>query len=81
MLFFDLATALRLQAKGKPSLMKKQSETTVAVFDYKNLNYLVDITLGGEIFSVEIDTGSADLWISKPVPNAKDAGFSAGIMY
>lgn len=43
--------------------------------------YNINITLGGEQFSIMIDTGSSDLWVVGSVPQANDTGASASIQY
>ncbi|KIJ48660.1 hypothetical protein M422DRAFT_28375 [Sphaerobolus stellatus SS14] len=80
-MFFLDVTAFQLRAKGQPSLRKRVGQNSVAVFDTNNTAYAVNITLGGEKFNVLIDTGSADLWVNKPVPNAQYLGFEAGVTY
>ncbi|KAA1469689.1 acid protease [Dentipellis sp. KUC8613] len=46
-----------------------------------NVDYYTNITLGGQSFSVLIDTGSSDLWVAGSVPNAQDTGKSATVNY
>ncbi|TFK40751.1 aspartic peptidase domain-containing protein [Crucibulum laeve] len=46
-----------------------------------DLGYYVDITLGGKPFTVLIDTGSSDLWISGRVENSTDTGTRSGVTY
>ncbi|KZP27564.1 acid protease [Athelia psychrophila] len=47
-----------------------------------NMIYYTNITLGGSLYQVVIDTGSSDLWVSgDPVPNAKDTGVRVGVQY
>ncbi|TFK87338.1 acid protease [Polyporus arcularius HHB13444] len=52
-----------------------------SVSNVGDVEYLTDITLGGKKFSVQIDTGSSDLWVVGDAPNAKDTGKSAKVTY
>ncbi|KAG8988222.1 hypothetical protein FRB94_003194 [Tulasnella sp. JGI-2019a] len=54
---------------------------TVPLQNFENDNYNVNITMGGKLFSVLIDTGSSDLWIAADVPNAQDTGATTNITY
>ncbi|KAI9436228.1 acid protease [Lactarius indigo] len=47
----------------------------------RNLNYMVNITLGGQPLQVLIDTGSSDLWVSEPIVAAHDTGVRSGLTY
>lgn len=47
----------------------------------RNLNYMVNITLGGQPLQVLIDTGSSDLWVSDSIVAAHDTGVSSGLSY
>jgi len=49
--------------------------------DHSNIQYYVNLTLGGQDFEVEIDTGSADLYVAGSVTSSKDTGKSAGVTY
>ncbi|KAH9984887.1 aspartic peptidase domain-containing protein, partial [Russula vinacea] len=46
-----------------------------------NLEYSVNITLGGQPIQIVIDTGSSDLWVSTPIAAANDTGIQSGIIY
>ncbi|TFY65812.1 hypothetical protein EVG20_g5276 [Dentipellis fragilis] len=46
-----------------------------------NVDYYTNITLGGQSYSVLIDTGSSDLWVAGSVANAQDTGKSATVNY
>ncbi|KAI0294677.1 aspartic peptidase domain-containing protein [Multifurca ochricompacta] len=47
----------------------------------RNLNYMVNITLGEQPLQVLIDTGSSDLWAKGPIAAAKDTGVQSGLTY
>ncbi|KAG9315851.1 aspartic peptidase domain-containing protein [Chiua virens] len=49
--------------------------------DSKNLVYTTNVTFNGSPFSIMIDTGSADLWVSRTVPGAVPQDFQASVTY
>jgi len=51
------------------------------VADSQNMVYTVDVTFNGKTFTIMIDTGSSDLWVSSPVPNAVSQNYEAGVSY
>ncbi|KAF8500865.1 aspartic peptidase domain-containing protein [Russula emetica] len=74
--------ALRFSVNGKltsPHVHKR--EHISGLDDAQNLKYFTNITLGGMPFSVQIDTGSSDLWVAGDVPNSNDTGVFAGVQY
>ncbi|KAI0632396.1 acid protease [Trametes polyzona] len=85
----EFASALRLGLRGEPRPRRVggglDSRATVAgntsVGDVGDVRYVTDITLGGQHFSVQIDTGSSDLWVAGSVSNSKDTGKSAKVQY
>lgn len=46
-----------------------------------NLDYLANMTLGGQLVQVQIDTGSSDLWVSATIAAAQDTGVSSEVTY
>jgi hypothetical protein len=47
-----------------------------------DIEYQMNITLGGALYTVLIDTGSSDLWVAADsVPNSIDSGKTAGVQY
>ncbi|EIW59384.1 acid protease [Trametes versicolor FP-101664 SS1] len=85
----ELASALRLSLHGQPRPKRVGgglgARATVAgntsVGNIGDVQYTTDITLGGSKFSVQIDTGSSDLWVAGTVPNSKDTGKAAKVQY
>ncbi|KAI0301931.1 aspartic peptidase domain-containing protein [Multifurca ochricompacta] len=61
-----------------PNLFTRNSTSGL---DIANGAYNINITLGGNQYSVLIDTGSSDLWVAGTVPRATDTGASASIQY
>ncbi|KAF7348309.1 Peptidase A1 domain-containing protein [Mycena sanguinolenta] len=49
--------------------------------DNADLQYTTNLTVGGQSFTVMIDTGSSDLWVAGSVPSASDTGKAATISY
>ncbi|KAI0064162.1 acid protease [Artomyces pyxidatus] len=75
--------AVRLSVRGEPA-----SPSHLARRDHisgldngQNIQYYTNVTLGGALFSVEIDTGSSDLWVAGDVPHANNTGISSGVTY
>ncbi|EKM51672.1 uncharacterized protein PHACADRAFT_261953 [Phanerochaete carnosa HHB-10118-sp] len=83
----DLADAVRVGITGRRSLAlsklhRRASLTgTTGLADSSDITYTTNITLGGNSFSVIIDTGSSDLYVTGTVPGSKDTGKSAGVQY
>jgi len=49
-----------------------------------NLIYMADVTVGGTVYTAQLDTGSSDLWImgpSSPLPNVKDTSMTYNLTY
>ncbi|KAH9007228.1 acid protease [Lactarius hatsudake] len=57
------------------------ARSSTSRLDFINGSYNINITLGGNQYSVAIDTGSSDLWVAGVVPQAKDTGAVASIQY
>ncbi|KAH9037652.1 aspartic peptidase domain-containing protein [Lactarius pseudohatsudake] len=72
-----LATYVDLPRRSGP-LFARSSTSGLDAF---NGSYHINITLGGNQYSVLIDTGSSDLWVAGAVPQAEDTGTSASIQY
>ncbi|KAI0769917.1 acid protease [Fomes fomentarius] len=72
----DLVGAARHELARRADIVGNTSVSNVG-----DVEYLTDIKLGGQNFSVQIDTGSSDLWVVGNVPNAKNTGKTAGVTY
>ncbi|PIL33895.1 hypothetical protein GSI_03601 [Ganoderma sinense ZZ0214-1] len=51
------------QNTGSSFTARVSNATKIGLFDSDNISYLVNITVGGENFTVLLDTGSSDLWV------------------
>ncbi|THH20587.1 hypothetical protein EW146_g784 [Bondarzewia mesenterica] len=57
------------------------STVGISIRNSANIQYIGNITLGGNPFNVVLDTGSSDLWVAGTVPNAQDLGKSVTLPY
>ncbi|KAH9037651.1 acid protease [Lactarius pseudohatsudake] len=73
----SLATYIDLPRRSGPLFAR----SFTSGLDAFNGSYNINITLGGNQYSVIIDTGSSDLWVAGVVPQAKDTGADASIQY
>ncbi|KAH9007245.1 aspartic peptidase domain-containing protein [Lactarius hatsudake] len=73
----SLATYIDLPRRSGPL----STPSSTSGLDSVNGSYNINITLGGNQYSVIIDTGSSDLWVAGVVPQAKDTGADASIQY
>jgi len=49
--------------------------------DQGDVRYYTNVSLGGQQFSVLVDTGSSDLWVAGNVPGAQGTGKTASVTY
>ncbi|KAI9448437.1 acid protease [Lactarius indigo] len=72
-----------LEANGDPPRRSGPlfTRSSTSGLDFFNQSYHINITLGGNQYSVLIDTGSSDLWVAGAVPRAEDTGVDASIQY
>ncbi|KAG9315853.1 aspartic peptidase domain-containing protein [Chiua virens] len=68
---------------SSPNLGRRtaMSGTLSQLNDSQNLVYTTNVSFNGSPFSIMIDTGSADLWVSRTVPDAVPQDFQAGVTY
>ncbi|KAH9013842.1 aspartic peptidase domain-containing protein [Lactarius pseudohatsudake] len=76
----SVATYIDLPRSSGP-LHNPFARNPTSGLDFFNGNYHVNIILGGNQYSVIVDTGSSDLWVAGSVPKANDTGVSTAIQY
>ncbi|KAI0374041.1 acid protease [Pilatotrama ljubarskyi] len=70
------------QSEGGVLLNGKRD--TVGIVDLQNagdLQYYMNVTLGGREFRVLVDSGSSDLWVAGDVPDSESTSHTATIRY
>ncbi|KAI0647783.1 acid protease [Trametes meyenii] len=85
----ELAGAVRLGLHGRPrprrvgGTLENRADVVgnASVGNLGDVEYTTDITLGGQKFTVQIDTGSSDLWVAGSVPNTAQTGKTAKVQY
>lgn len=85
----DLAYALRLDMHGRQPDLRADSPLVrrgnifgqSALNDSSDIQYTTNITLGGQQFSVLIDTGSSDLWVAGTGVQSTSTGKTSGVTY
>ncbi|KAH9984885.1 aspartic peptidase domain-containing protein [Russula vinacea] len=80
-LFLLLLPLLRTSALRRPPPVPVGRYHISGLENNGNLQYTVNIILGGQPIQVLIDTGSSDLWVSTPIAAAIDTGIQSGINY
>ncbi|KIJ52754.1 hypothetical protein M422DRAFT_43111 [Sphaerobolus stellatus SS14] len=77
-----VAISRRQGSPTSPSLLHARDAHIIPVNTMdSDTRYYVNITMGGEDFIVEMDTGSSDLWMRKPIPNSKPTNISSSVHY
>ncbi|KAJ7088254.1 acid protease [Mycena epipterygia] len=76
-------TGRTTRQKGKQglleSLLGKSSKSTTVTLDGTRLDheYIADVTIGGQLFKLQVDTGSSDTWVAKKGFSCVDPGTGA----
>ncbi|KAJ4485446.1 acid protease [Lentinula aciculospora] len=84
---FDISGRVRdpssslIQKRASPSIEGSFGNGSSSVVDSGDITYTCNITLGGTVFEVQIDTGSADLWVIGDIPGTSDTGISSNLSY
>ncbi|KAI0662199.1 acid protease [Cubamyces menziesii] len=88
---YDLVNAARFSIHARPKQRRISGGSrfdrrasvvgNTSVGDVGDVEYTTDITLGGKKFTVQIDTGSSDLWVAGNVPNTKNTGHVTKVQY
>ncbi|KAK0243957.1 aspartic peptidase domain-containing protein [Armillaria nabsnona] len=66
---------------GHELLRRGNMDGTVALSNNANLDYYTNLTLGGQLFTVMIDTGSSDLWVAGNISDSIDTGKMSELPY
>ncbi|KAK0441622.1 aspartic peptidase domain-containing protein [Armillaria borealis] len=82
------SSGLQLKIEGQRNvrprhelLRRGNMDATVALSNDADLTYNMNLTLGGQPFTVMIDTGSSDLWVAGNITDSIDTGATSGISY
>ncbi|KAF8548753.1 acid protease [Imleria badia] len=70
-------------SRSSPDSQRRASMTgaMTQLDDPHNIAYSTNVTFNGQTFSVMIDTGSSDLWVSSPVPNTVPQNYQVSLPY
>lgn len=84
----SIVNGVHLELRGKTGISrtKLQRRTSISglqstLEDDQNIQYITNITLNGQMFSVLLDTGSSDLFVTSQVPEAVDQHYQAEVGY
>ncbi|KAK0243959.1 aspartic peptidase domain-containing protein [Armillaria nabsnona] len=66
---------------GHELLRRGNTDGTVSLSNHADLSYYTNLTLGGQLFTVMIDTGSSDLWVAGNITDSIDTGMTSSIIY
>ncbi|KAK0221600.1 aspartic peptidase domain-containing protein [Armillaria fumosa] len=82
------SSGLQLKIEGRHNvrprhelLRRGNMDGTVALSNSADIDYTTNLTLGGQLFTVEIDTGSSDLWVAGNITDSIDTGTTTEISY
>ncbi|PBK97380.1 acid protease [Armillaria gallica] len=80
------SSGLQLKIEGqrnvRPGLLRRGNmDGTVSLSNNVNLDYYMNLTLGGQLFTVMIDTGSSDLWVAGNITDSIDTGKVSELPY
>jgi hypothetical protein len=70
-----------LLRRGPVDATTAGNSSTVPIHNSHNAQYVANITLGGRVIPVLLDTGSSDLWVTGNIPGAKDTNTSVHLSY
>ncbi|KAK0504253.1 aspartic peptidase domain-containing protein [Armillaria luteobubalina] len=82
------SSGLQLKIEGRHNVRPRREilrwgsmDGTVALNNTADIEYTTNLTLGGQLFTVEIDTGSSDLWVAGNVTDSIDTGAMSEVSY
>ncbi|KAK0504256.1 aspartic peptidase domain-containing protein [Armillaria luteobubalina] len=83
--FVGYSSGLQLKIEGRRTLhellQRGNIDGTAALSNNADISYYTNLTLGGEVFTALIDTGSSDLWVAGSITDSVDTGSSSGVNY
>ncbi|SJL07765.1 uncharacterized protein ARMOST_11115 [Armillaria ostoyae] len=69
-------------ARTRQELLRRGNiDGTAGLNNVKDMGYYTNLTLGGQLFTVQIDTGSSDLWVAGNITDSIDTGKMSEITY
>lgn len=84
----DQSSGMRLKIQGQRNVQTRHEllprgniNGTTALSNNADISYYANLMLGGEVFTVLIDTGSSDLWAAGSVTDSIDTGATSGVRY
>ncbi|KAI0775707.1 aspartic peptidase domain-containing protein [Trametes elegans] len=69
---------------ARPGTARRRDDGAPGIVDLQNsgdLQYYMNVTLGGKPFRVLVDSGSSDLWVAGDVPGSESTSHTAVIKY
>ncbi|KAI0696263.1 acid protease [Cytidiella melzeri] len=73
---------VRVRTSYNPhNALQARDEHNIPVTNTHNAEYIANVTLGGRVIPVLLDTGSSDLWVTGDVPGTTDLGKSVSVSY
>ncbi|KAK0464237.1 aspartic peptidase domain-containing protein [Desarmillaria tabescens] len=82
------SSGLQLKIEGRHDVQTRHEllqrgniNGTSTLINIADLRYYTNLTLGGEVFSVLVDTGSSDLWVAGSITDSVDTGANSELIY
>ncbi|OQR81504.1 gastricsin [Thraustotheca clavata] len=64
MIYLLAMSVVLAQERRELSIQRKLTSSSIDVVNYMGTQYMVELTIDGHAYSVQLDTGSADLWVA-----------------
>ncbi|KAK0202036.1 aspartic peptidase domain-containing protein [Desarmillaria ectypa] len=79
------SSGLQLKIEGRRTrhelLRRGNINGTATLSNNADISYYTNLTLGGEVFTALVDTGSSDLWVAGSITDSVDTGATSGVSY
>ncbi|SJL07766.1 uncharacterized protein ARMOST_11116 [Armillaria ostoyae] len=82
------SSGLQLKIEGQRNVRPRHEllrrgniDGTAGLNNVKDIGYYTNLTLGGQLFTVSIDTGSSDLWVAGNITDSIDTGKTSEVVY